>query len=143
MRRYKMEKNRTKLKIVFPSDIELLEDIVDNAALFISEQNLNIDLFAFRLALFEGFSNAIRHGNKSDADLQVEAEIELRGTQEVRIKIKDQGGGFDWRQELCREPRDFTSPGGRGFMLMKAYGYNPVFNKKGNILTMRKEIHLI
>jgi len=126
------------MKIVFPSDLDMLEKIVSEAVSFIKSHNLQIDMFAFRLALHEGLSNAVKHGNKQIKELKIKLEI-LLDTDFLKIRIEDSGEGFKWK-DLPESVHDFSQPSGRGIILLKAYGYVPEFNEKGNCITLIKSL---
>jgi serine/threonine-protein kinase RsbW len=129
------------LKIVFPSDIYILDKIVVEAVDFIKQKNINIDLFAFRLALYEGLTNAVKHGNKLDIKRTVELGIEFNDNM-LSISVKDQGEGFDWHKMLAEEPQvaPIEQENGRGLYILKFYGYDPEYNEKGNLLKLKIKI---
>lgn len=95
-------------------------------------------VFAIRLALDEALTNAVRHGNNSDPDKQVDVEYRV-GPEQIVITIQDQGPGFcpeelpdpTAEENICR-------PHGRGVMLMRAYMSDVAFNKSGNRVTLTK-----
>lgn len=126
------------MKIEFPSDLDMLEKIVSESVGFIKSHNLQIDMFAFRLALHEGLSNAIKHGNKLIRDLKTKLEISV-SSGSLTIRIEDSGEGFNWKG-LPEAVHDVSQPSGRGIILLKAYGYIPEFNEKGNCLTLTKSL---
>lgn len=129
------------LRIIFPSDIYLLEKIVGESVDFIKQENITLDLFAFRLALYEGLTNAVKHGNKLDINRVVELIIELKGGQ-LSISVKDQGEGFDWQKILDEEPElaPLEQDNGRGLYILKFYGYDPEYNQKGNQLKLKIKV---
>lgn len=126
------------LKVVFPSDIYIIDKVVVEAVDFIKLKNISIDLFAFRLALYEGLTNAVKHGNKLNVNQNVELIIELRD-KNISIFVKDQGEGFDWHKALADEPpvAPVEQECGRGLYILKFYGYDPEYNEKGNILKLK------
>ncbi|OGV37257.1 MAG: hypothetical protein A2020_14435 [Lentisphaerae bacterium GWF2_45_14] len=130
--------NGERMQIVFPSDLNMLEKIVSEAVSFIKSHNLQIDIFAFRLALHEGLSNAVKHGNKLVKELKTKLAISLEGGV-MKIRIEDSGDGFNWKG-LPESTGDFSRPSGRGIHLLKAYGYVPDYNEKGNVVTLTKEL---
>jgi len=130
--------NGEEMKIIFPSDLDMLEKIVSEAVSFVKSHNLQIDMFAFRLALHEGLSNAVKHGNKLIKELKTKLEISLEAGF-LKIHIEDSGEGFNWK-DLPESLHDFSQPNGRGIILLKAYGYMPEFNEKGNAITLTKSL---
>ena len=132
-----------RLKIVFPSDIYIIDKVVVEAVDFIKLKNINIDLFAFRLALYEGLTNAVKHGNKLNIKRTVELVIEFKD-KNLSIFVKDQGKGFDWHKAMADEEPPVAAPveqeGGRGLYILKFYGYDPEYNEKGNLLKLKIKI---
>ncbi len=139
MKYFEVEQELKRLKIVFSSEINKLEKIVGEAVKFLQEHDVDVDLFGFRLSLYEGFSNAVKHGNSFNPELTVSFEMRIK-PDVILIKVADQGDGFDWQDILNRKKGDIMSPDGRGLMLIRAYGYVPEYNQKGNELTLTKKL---
>ncbi len=133
-----METNNYEVK--FESKLEYINKNVDAAVIYIQEINIDIDLFGFKLILFEALTNAIKHGNKNDNKLLVHLSLEYSNNNEFIIKVTDQGEGFDWQERINRKAVEVSKTSGRGIFLMKTYGYNPSYNTTGNILTMKKYV---
>jgi serine/threonine-protein kinase RsbW len=72
------------------------------------------------LALTEAISNAIIHGNRSDASRSVTLRIE-RDDDQIRCTIRDQGPGYD-PDELAdpTEPENLLREGGRGVFIIRS-----------------------
>src|SRR5205823_2808443 len=92
--------------------------------------------FAVKLALEEGFNNAVRHGNKLDPKKKVHVEYKVTPKQ-AEIVIEDEGGGFD----RCCVPdptleENLTKCSGRGILLIEAYMTKVQFSKGGRRLKM-------
>lgn len=97
-------------------------------------------LFAIRLALEEALSNAIKHGNRLDPEKSVCVRFSVK-PQQVQIRIRDQGSGFD--PSAVPDPTSdehLEDPGGRGIMLMRAYMDEVSYNLRGNEICMVKRI---
>lgn len=97
------------------------------------------DVFAMRLSLEEGLTNAIRHGNKLDPckNVSVNCDIDLS---KIRVVISDQGEGFE--PDCVPDPtlEEFIErPCGRGLMLMRAYLDVCEYSDGGRCLTMERE----
>ena len=78
-------------------------------------------VFGMRLALEEAIVNAIRHGNKFDADKSVTVDF-LMTDERVRVTVQDEGAGFDVSD--VPDPTDevnLDKPSGRGIMLMQSF----------------------
>ena len=94
--------------------------------------------FAIKLALEEGLTNAIRHGNRFDPDKQIHVTFEIDSNRVV-ITITDQGDGFD--PGGIPDPtldENLEKPAGRGIMLMRAYMDEVCFSQRGTRLKMIK-----
>jgi serine/threonine-protein kinase RsbW len=97
------------------------------------------DVFAMRLSLEEGLTNAIRHGNKLDPAKNVTVNCAINNSK-IRVVISDQGEGFD--PEIVPDPtlEEFIErPCGRGLMLMRAYLNLCVYSDGGRCLTMERD----
>jgi serine/threonine-protein kinase RsbW len=70
------------------------------------------------LAVHETAVNAIIHGNQYSTDKKVRLEIAL-GANQLRIKIADQGAGFDPESFCSLEPEDLFRCSGRGVSLSR------------------------
>jgi len=96
------------------------------------------DIFAIHLAAEEAIVNAIVHGNKLDPAKQVQVSCEV-GPELVRIRITDQGAGFDPAQVPdCTLEERLEVPSGRGVMLMKSFMTRIEYNAKGNSVLLEK-----
>lgn len=94
------------------------------------------DIFAVHLALEEAFLNALKHGNKMDADKEIRIEYSV-GLDKVEISMADEGAGFD--PESIADPRsgeNLYKAEGRGLFLMRSYMDVVKFNERGNCVHM-------
>ncbi|MHC4865153.1 MAG: ATP-binding protein [Planctomycetota bacterium] len=94
------------------------------------------DVFAVHLALEEAFINAITHGNKMDADKQIQVDY-LIDSDRVEISMTDEGDGFD--PKAVPDPRcgdNLYKAEGRGLFLIRAYMDVVEFNDRGNAMRM-------
>lgn len=97
------------------------------------------DIFAMRLSLEEGITNAIRHGNKFDENKSVTVQCEISG-ERMRVVIRDEGEGFDPEEVPDPTLEEFIErPCGRGLMLMRAYLNCCDYSDGGRCLTMERE----
>jgi len=95
-------------------------------------------VFGIRLALEEGLSNAIKHGNRGDRHKSVEVSFDVND-ERVLICIRDQGEGFD--PSAVPDPtadENLEKPSGRGIMLMRAYMDELTFRDRGKQVCMVK-----
>lgn len=97
------------------------------------------DIFAMRLSLEEGITNAIRHGNKFAAEKTVAIRCTI-DRQRMVVVVQDQGDGFE--PEAVPDPtaEEFIErPSGRGLLLMRAYLSHCEYSNGGRCLTMERE----
>lgn len=97
-----------------------------------------VSTFAIKLALEEGLTNAVRHGNRFDPNKQIHVTFDINSDQVV-ITITDQGDGFD--PETVPDPtldENLEKPAGRGIMLMMAYMDEVNYSKQGKQLRLVK-----
>ncbi|MGV6813411.1 MAG: ATP-binding protein [Phycisphaerales bacterium] len=90
-------------------------------------------LFAIRLAIEEGITNAFEHGHRDlDPSTPIIVDYAISASQ-IQIAIEDRGPGFS--PESLPDPtlqENLSKPSGRGVMLMRAYMTDVVFNEAGN-----------
>lgn len=91
-----------------------------------------------KLALVEGVTNAMEHGNRWDERLSITVQVEMTSDR-LQVSIADQGLGFD--QSTLPDPtRDeyLICERGRGVFLMRAIMDEVTYSPPGNRLTMVK-----
>src|SRR3954468_6669117 len=82
-------------KIVFPSDYARMREVQGELVSAVADHGFDEEsIFAIKLALEEGLINAIKHGNKLDANKDVTVLATVTD-QAAEFTIKDQGAGFD------------------------------------------------
>lgn len=97
------------------------------------------DIFAMRLSLEEGITNAIRHGNKLSPDKQVTVLCQI-DLDRMRVVVIDEGEGFEPEDVPDPTLEEFIErPCGRGLMLMRAYLNICEYSDGGRCLTMERE----
>ncbi len=98
------------------------------------------DVYGVRLAMEEGITNAIRHGNQLDPNKRVTVICRL-APRRVWIEIVDEGSGFDPEGVPDpTEPENLERPGGRGLLLMRSYMTRVQYSPQGNHLVMEKQL---
>lgn len=132
--------NPVKLEIMIPSNtadgLSAQEKLV---ALMEKFEYSMRDVFAMRLSLEEGITNAIRHGNKFASDKNVIIRCDI-STDKMRVVIVDEGEGFDPEDVPDPTLEEFIErPCGRGLMLMRAYLNLCEYSDGGRCLTMERE----
>lgn len=128
-----------KTRLSFPSKLSEVPAVQNQIVHAAEASGFEPDtVFAIRLALDEALTNAVRHGNNSDPDKQVNVEYQV-GPKDIVISIEDEGPGFS--PEDLPDPtaeENICRPHGRGVMLMRAYMSDVAFNKSGNRVTLTK-----
>ncbi|MCA9051966.1 MAG: ATP-binding protein [Planctomycetaceae bacterium] len=130
----------SQLNVQIPSDttkgLAVQEQII---ALMEKHEYSMRDIFAMRLCLEEGITNAIKHGNKGALDKIVTIVANV-GDDKLRVEVMDQGEGFDPEDVPDPTADDFIErPCGRGLMLMRAYLNFVEYSDGGRKLTMERE----
>jgi serine/threonine-protein kinase RsbW len=123
----------------FPSRLE--EADVAGSAIrdFLKLQGISAT-FELELVARECINNAIVHGNRNNPGKYVFLEIRV-GRRWILIRVKDEGGGFDWRRRAQGTFSDWTATSGRGLPILAHYTSRVSFNRKGNQVSLwiRKE----
>jgi len=123
-----------------PSEIGLISPLADWLTSLIAASRCVLGAEEFvELALREALSNAVLHGNRSDASKLVHIRCCCESTTGVCIVVRDQGNGFDPNKvpdPLAVENLD--SEHGRGIHLMKLAMDEISFERQGTEVRMRK-----
>ncbi len=90
------------------------------------------------IALDEAFVNAVKHGNKFDAQKLVRIAAAV-SSKEARFTIEDEGEGFDVQNiPDPLDPENLFKTSGRGVLFIYNIMDEVVYNERGNRLTMVK-----
>ena len=90
------------------------------------------------IALDEAFVNAIKHGNKFDANKIVRISAEVSPI-EARFTIEDEGEGFNVSEiPDPTNPENLFKTSGRGVLFIHNIMDEVSYNSRGNRLTMVK-----
>lgn len=117
---------------------QVLKNIIDR-----EKKDWNDDvLYA---VLREGIENAARHGNSWKDSQRIEVELSYIESK-LRVRVRDEGTGFDWEPVLERantctpaeiaRMRGTQNPGGMGMSMMVRVLDVLQYNESGNELTM-------
>lgn len=91
------------------------------------------------VALDEAFVNAVKHGNKYDAQKLVRITAEV-SKKEARFTIEDEGEGFDVKNiPDPLDPENLFKTSGRGVLFIYNIMDEVKYNERGNRLTMVKK----
>lgn len=94
--------------------------------------------FQTRLVLEEALANAVKHGNRHDANKAVHVSYEIT-VDGIKVTVRDEGEGFD--RQTIPNPTDcdgLSRPNGRGLYLMSQYTDSLKYNDIGNCVTFTK-----
>ncbi|MBI5524370.1 MAG: response regulator [Desulfarculus sp.] len=123
-----------------PSRFEFIRELVSQitqSAICVGYAQNDLDN-NLKLALVEGLTNAMEHGNRWDENRLVRLEADLTSDC-LKVTIEDEGVGFDFcalADPTCGE--QLLSERGRGVFLMRAIMDEVGFNPAGNCLTLVK-----
>lgn len=88
-----------------------------------------------KMAIYEGLSNALEHGNRNNPEKKILFKLELR-MDKIMVHIKDEGEGFDTRH-ISLKPEGTTSLN-RGLRLIRHLMDEVTFSIKGNEINLLK-----
>jgi len=120
------------IKISIPSlieNIKIIESFIDNAK---EKFQINDDIYGnIMISVTECVSNAIVHGNRSDANKSVRLELTFLDDQ-LKFIIEDEGEGFDYENlQDPTAPENIEKSGGRGVFIMKHLSDEVDFENNG------------
>lgn len=130
---------REKIEFEFPSAISLMHSILDYLMKRVEKVGV-IDAKKSNLfiALDEAFVNAIKHGNKFDANKIVRISAEV-SSKEARFTIEDEGEGFNISEiPDPTNPENLFKTSGRGVLFIHNIMDEVSYNSRGNRVTMVK-----
>ena len=108
------------IKIEVPSDLNALDQVLSQFNQVYQDFIPLRDWLQCRLALAEGFTNAVRHAHKNlPADIPIKIEVLLQ-EKAIEIKIWDYGSAFDLHRfiaETSRKHADWLASG-RGIPIL-------------------------
>jgi serine/threonine-protein kinase RsbW len=133
-----MHRGQVRLDFLIPSDLSYVLGINYEVSMLLkefgfSQQDARINI---PLACDEAITNAIIHGNKSQADKKVNVQIYLSHSR-FRIRIRDQGEGFD--VEGVADPREGDNvhrASGRGVFLIRNIMDSVEYKEGGRVLEL-------
>ena len=110
-------------------NIQVIESFIDNAK---ENFEINDDMYGnIMISVTECISNAIIHGNKSNAAKMVHLELQMQPGLLI-CSIEDEGSGFDFSNlPDPTEPENIEKLGGRGIFLMRNLSDDVKFEENG------------
>jgi len=118
-----------------PSYLGAAEGICMLVRHFLMQISMPQQVFSTEIVIRECLNNAIHHGNENDPDKRIKASV-ARTPDGIRIRVADEGKGFDWKETLARRHASDNECCGRGLALVKSYASRIAFNRKGNVITV-------
>lgn len=133
-------------KVEFPTDLMARVDVITSVCDTLKSNNEfsnEEEVLQFRLCLDEALVNAIKHGNRFDANKKITVTLYI-GKDVWGVRIEDQGKGFD--PKTLPDPDDPNSlllEHGRGILIMKSIMSEVHYYDRGNrlLLVKRKNEH--
>lgn len=110
------------VEITIASALELIDIITLTADHFAKLSGFDEEeLYRINLAVRESVANAIEHGNKYNAEKNVEARFGLTDVT-LSVSIRDHGAGFDPATlPDPLDPENLLNPAGRGILYMRSF----------------------
>lgn len=110
-------------------NIQVIESFIDNAK---EDFEINDDMYGnIMISVTECISNAIIHGNQSNAAKMVHLELQMQQGL-LKCSIEDEGSGFDYSNlPDPTEPKNIEKLGGRGIFLMRNLSDDVKFEENG------------
>ncbi len=108
--------------ITIASTLELIDIITLTADHFAKLSGFDEEeLYRINLAVRESVANAIEHGNKYNAEKNVEVRFRLTDAL-LSVSIRDHGAGFDPAAlPDPLDPENLLNPAGRGILYMRSF----------------------
>jgi serine/threonine-protein kinase RsbW len=119
------------LRRQIPSRLREVDAVCLDIRAFLVARGLVARSFNLELVARECLNNAILHGNRSASGKNVAFELVL-GRLWIRLRITDQGTGFNWRKARKKPVPDAKSTSGRGLPISMMYADRVRFNRCGN-----------
>ena len=120
------------IRISIPSliqNIQVIESFIDNAK---ESFEIDDDMYGnIMISVTECISNAIIHGNQSNANKMVHLELRMQPNL-LECSIEDEGNGFDYTNlPDPTNPENIEKLGGRGIFLMRNLSDEVKFEENG------------
>lgn len=119
------------------ASLENADFICSDISTWLMELNISSHLFSIELLAREALNNAIIHGCQMNPAGKIYAELQ-HDENALRLKIRDDGAGFNWRESLQEDTADDEVENGRGLKLYRLYADQVEFNDSGNQVTLTR-----
>lgn len=122
------------------SETKNIRKVVSELMAFVTDKT-GFDEDALPTVLSEAVTNAMVHGNKSDPDKKVFAEVWIM-PEKLIFKVADEGKGFDYRKlPDPTKSENIKKSHGRGLYLVRHIMDNVFFRRFGSEIVMEKYIN--
>ncbi len=132
-------KGTDSITCVFSSDLDNIDRAVESLMDFIDTREMNLNRFETNFVLREALNNAVIHGNNKKSQLQVICTLAV-GKNDIKVTVRDEGQGFDWRSRLEHRHAISSETSGRGLKTISDYDFDIRYNEMGNTLYLTKKI---
>lgn len=121
------------------ASLENVDHICADISAWMLELNLAEHIFSLEILAREALNNAVIHGSQMDPVKRIYVEL-LCDEQSLRLKVRDDGPGFNWKAVLEREIVDDAKESGRGLKLYQYYADPVEFNESGNQIILTRKL---
>ena len=125
----------SQLCLTIPSRPAAIEPVCEQIRGLLATRHLQDMEFAVEILARECLNNAILHGNQGVANARVNFGMRI-GKKLIRLRVTDQGPGFDWRSVVRHGLPAESAVDGRGLTLTSLYAWRIAFNGRGNQVTL-------
>jgi serine/threonine-protein kinase RsbW len=123
-----------------PADLQWVDTLCKELTAWLASHELSGHIFALQMLLSEALNNAIIHGAQEDPLLWVRCDLVL-DADELRLKVCDDGPGFNWRDQLLAAIPEGEEVHGRGLVIYRMFADGIEFNETGNCVTLIRKIN--
>ena len=116
---------------LFAARLVNVDRICSEISAWLLEKDLSKHLFPLEMLTREAINNAIIHGCRLNSDMQIRCELQCHENM-LRLKINDDGPGFNWRAHIQEDTVASYIEHGRGIKLYRFYADTVEFNERGN-----------
>ena len=125
--------------MTFPATLGNVNEVCEEVKKISTENGFARSSFVIQLLLREVLNNAVLHGNKGNPEKLVKCRVSCDDNNGMKIAVEDEGDGFEWRELVGRKVSTRASSG-RGIAIMKQYGKEIWFNRKGNKVVIKIDV---
>ena len=137
-----MESGEHTITLHIPSEIRFIS-VLDSllAQIFKVMQFDSETADSVNIAVIEAATNAIKHGNNSNPQKNVELQFCL-AQDKLTVSVKDEGSGFEPNTiQDPLSPEGILNPSGKGMLLIKAFMNEIEYSESGTKIKMVKYLN--